>query len=156
NAIDRPLSDVFVEFDQTPAACASLAQVYFGRLRENGAYVAVKVQKPDLQSRMETDFQLGRWLASLLQQRVSALQSMDLVSVIDEAHTAMMRELDFRHEARNQEYFNTLNSHPDRVFAPKVYAQFSSERVLVMEKIAGIPVSQAAGAPREVRQRLAG
>lgn len=154
-AMGRPLSEVFSEFDRTPAASASLAQVYFARLRATEQPVAVKIQKPDLRTLMETDFDLARWLAGLLQQRIEALRSVDLVAVIEEARVGILRELDFRHEARNQEYFNTLNSRPDEVFAPAIVPELCSEYVLVMERITGVPVSQAIAMPVEQRERLA-
>jgi ubiquinone biosynthesis protein len=153
-ALAREPAEVFAEFDETPAASASLAQVYFARLRDNTP-VAVKVQKPDLQRRLETDFDLAQWLAGQLHQRVSALQPMDLPAVLAEAREGVMRELDFRHEARNQEYFNTLNERPDEVFAPKVFRDFSNDRVLVMERIVGTPVTQAQALPAERRAQLA-
>ncbi|PTY06107.1 ABC transporter [Opitutaceae bacterium EW11] len=155
-SLPLPLAEVFSEFDETPVAAASLAQVYFGRLRKDGQLVAVKVQKPDLERRLTTDFDLANWLAGLLQQRVAALRSMDLQSIIQEARINVLRELDFRHEARNQEYFNTLNPYPDRVYAPKVFPEFSSDTVLVMERAAGISVSQAESLAMEERVRLAG
>jgi len=148
-------SEVFSEFDETAAASASLAQVYFARLRDGGEPVAVKVQKPGIGREIETDFDLAHWLAGLLHQRIAALKPMDLPAVIDEARASTLRELDFRLEAHNQEYFNTLNQHADQVFAPKVYHDFSSECVLVMERIDGEPVSRAEGYPIEKRRLLA-
>ena len=153
-ALEREPAEVFKEFNEQPAATASLAQVYFARLHD-GAAVAVKIQKPDLLRRMETDFDLAQWLAGQLHERVAALHPFDLPAVVAEARTGVMRELDFRHEARNQQYFNTLNPHPDRVFAPRVFAEFSSERVLVMERVIGAPVGSAAALPAGQRQRLA-
>ncbi len=145
---------VFAEFEETAVASASLAQVYFARLH-SGEDVAVKIQKPDLHRVIETDFDLAEWLAGQLHQRVPGLQGIDLPVVLAESRAAVVRELDFRHEAANQEYFNTLNSHPERVFSPRVFRDFSSERVLVMERVAGVPVSQAQGLPPERRQELA-
>jgi len=140
--LGRPLTEVFVDFDEQPAASASLAQVYFARLRATGVNVAVKVQKPDLRRTMQIDLDLAVWLAGLLQQRLPALQAIDLVGTVEEARRGVLRELDFEHEARNQAYFNTLNPHPERVFAPRVHLEFSSSRVLVMERITGTPVGR--------------
>lgn len=153
-ALGRERSEIFSEFNEEPAAAASLAQVYFARLRD-GTPVAVKVQKPDLQRRMETDFDLALWLARLLDARIAALQPLGLPAVIAEAREAVMRELDFRHEARNQDYFNALNPHPERVYAPRLCGDFSSEQVLVMERILGVPVSAADTLPAEQRRALA-
>jgi ubiquinone biosynthesis protein len=135
-------------------ASASLAQVYYARLA-NGTPVAVKVQKPDLQRRVEIDFALAEWLAGHVRPHVAALRAIDVQGVLADAREGVMRELDFRHEARNQEYFNTLNPHPDRIFAPRVHADVSNERVLVMERVEGIPIGQATALPAEQRRLLA-
>ncbi len=153
-ALGRELDAVFAEFTEEPAAAASLAQVYFARLLD-GTPVAVKVQKPDLQAQMEIDFDLALWLAGLLHQRVTTLHAVDLPAVIEEARAGVMRELDFRIESRNQEFFNSQNPHPEFVFAPKVYGEFCSERVLVMERIDGTSVADAAALPMEQRRQLA-
>lgn len=154
-ALGRELTAVFAEFDESPAAAASLAQVYRARLHD-GTAVAVKVQKPDLQRRVETDFDLARWLAGQLHERVARLKAFDLPAIVEESRAGVMRELDFQHEARNQQYFNSLNPQPGRVYAPRVFAEFCSERVLVMEWIAGAPVSAAGALAIERRRELAG
>jgi ubiquinone biosynthesis protein len=64
----------------------------------------------------------------------------------------LLRELDFRHEARNQRYFNALNPHPDRVFAPEVVDEFCGEHVIVMQRIIGVSVDNAALAPAEAKR----
>lgn len=151
----RELSAVFASFEETPLAAASLAQVYSARLHD-GSLVAVKVQKPDLLRTIETDFDLAQWLGGLLHDRVPALRPVDLPAVLAESRAAVLRELDFRHEARNLEYFNALNPHPDRVFAPKLHRDFCGERVLVMDLIAGVSVREAAAQPADRRRTLAG
>ncbi len=153
-AFSHDVQHVFAELDETPVASASLAQVYFARLH-SGEAVAVKVQKPDLRRGIEVDFDLALWLAGSLQPHVAYLQVIDVRGVIAEAREGVLRELDFRHEARNQEYFNSLNPHPEQVYAPRIYRELCSERVLVMERIEGTPVSQLETLPLEQRRRLA-
>ena len=70
-------------------------------------------------------------------------------AVVDEVKANLLHELDFHHEARNQQYFNALNPAPDRVFAPYIVDEFCSERVLVMERIVGTTVFAAKLAPTE-------
>lgn len=152
--LGHELSAVFSEFDREPVASASLAQVYFARLPD-GALVAVKVQKPDLLRKIENDFDLALWLGGLLHERIAALKPLDLPAVLEESRAAVLRELDFRHEAHNLEYFNALNPHPEHVFAPKLHGSLCGERVLVMERIAGMSVRDAAVLPGSQRQALA-
>ncbi len=156
DGLGREPSEVFDEFDETPAASASLAQVYFARLKDSGEEVAIKVQKPGIRQQIEIDFDLALWLADMLHQRVEALRPADLPAVVAEARDWMLRELDFRLEANNQEYFNSLNQHPERVYSPKVYRDFSSQYVLVMDRVAGKSVKNADEYPPEKRRELAG
>lgn len=141
----------FASFDATPVASASLAQVYFATLHD-GREVAVKVQRPNLLKTVQADLDLLAWFAGQLHARVENLRPYDLPSVVDEVRDNLLRELDFRHEARNQRYFNALNPHPDRVYAPAVVEELSGERVLVMERIAGVTVGTARLAPAEAKR----
>ncbi|EIP97671.1 putative unusual protein kinase [Opitutaceae bacterium TAV1] len=145
--------EVFATFDETPIASASLAQVYFATLPD-GREVAVKVQRPNLSRSVHTDLDLLAWFAGQLHQRVHAFQPYDLPAVVAEVREGLLRELDFRNEVLNQQYFNTLNPHPEKVFAPAVVEELCGERVLVMERINGASVS-AARLTREEAQRIA-
>lgn len=138
----------FASFDETPVASASLAQVYFATLPD-GREVAVKIQRPDLRKPVQADLDLLTWFAAQLHQRIEGLQPYDLPSVVAEVKENLLRELDFRHEARNQRYFNALNPAPDRVFAPEVIDDLSDECVLVMERISGVTVADARLSPAE-------
>jgi ubiquinone biosynthesis protein len=152
---------IFSEFDETPVASGSLAQVYFARLRPaadapagtQGRPVAVKVQRPNITRIVQTDLDLAGWLIGQLHSRMTSLQPYDLPAVFAEVRAGMRRELDFANEARNQEYFNALNPYGDRVFAPAVVAGFTTSRLIVMERIDGTPVGRVtldAGVARDL------
>jgi ubiquinone biosynthesis protein len=153
--LERDPEEIFSEFDPTPAACASLAQVYFAKLKDNGDRVAVKIQKPGVERTVQIDLDLAAWLAAQMHKHIETLRAFDLPAAIEEARQGMLRELDFRTEARNQEYFNALNQQPDQVFAPRVYPELCTRRVLVMQHVEGRPVSQP-GLPLEQCRALAG
>jgi ubiquinone biosynthesis protein len=140
-ALGKPHGQVFDDFDKTPAASASLAQVYRANLLE-GLPVAVKVQKPDIRRKIEIDLDLAGWIAGQLHHRSATLRPYDLPSVVEEVRKGVLHELDFRNEARNQEYFNSINPHPEQVFAPIVYTALSSELVLVTEWIDGTSIGK--------------
>lgn len=151
SSLDVSPAVAFATFDETPIASASLAQVYFATLPD-GREVAVKIQRPDLLKTVQADLELLSWFASQLHHRIAGLQPYDLPSVVAEVKDNLLRELDFRHEARNQRYFNALNPHPDRIFAPEVVDELSSEYVLVMERISGVSVADARLAPAEAKR----
>jgi ubiquinone biosynthesis protein len=145
-SLGRGLEEVFVDFDQVPAASASLAQVYFARLHD-GRPVAVKIQRPGIKRVVETDLALLAFFAGQLHARVAGLQPYDLPAVVAEVSAGVLRELDFTHEARNQRFFNATNPTPEHVFAPEVFEEFSDERLLVMQRIVGRPVDAPALSP---------
>jgi ubiquinone biosynthesis protein len=149
------LSALFTEFDETPIASASLAQVYVARLRSDARAVAIKVQRPNIARTVQIDLEFATWIGQQLHQRFAGLRPYDLPAAISEVKDGLRRELDFQGEARNQQYFNTLNPFPDRVFAPAVVNELTSERVLVMERIEGKSVGRAPITP-ELGRLLAG
>jgi ubiquinone biosynthesis protein len=145
-AFDRPLAEVFSAFDEKPVASASLAQVYFATLHD-GREVAVKIQRPHLRRTVETDLALISFFVGQLHARVSSLQPYDLPAVVEEVAAGVLRELDFTHEARNQRFFTATNPDPGTVFAPEIFEEFCSPRVLVMQRIVGRAVDSPGLAP---------
>lgn len=147
--LQRPHEDIFEDFDRTQAASASLAQVYRAKVRSTGREVAIKVQKPAIKRKIEIDLDLAGWLAGQLHRHSATLRPYDLPSVVEEVRKTIVQELDFRIEARNQQYFNSINRNPEKVFAPEVINELSSEHVLVTEWVDGTPPS---GTPFEGEQ----
>ena len=143
--------EVFGEFDETPVASASLAQVYFARLKADGRAVAVKVQRPDLQKVVEADLDLIAFFAARIHHYIARLRPFDLPAIVEEIRGGMLLELDFRHEARNQQYFNAQNPAGDRVFSPAVVGALTSRRLLVMDRVDGRRVEQAGLSPEQGR-----
>ena len=142
-------TEIFSEFNETPVASASLAQVYFARLKSDGREVAVKVQRPDLQKIVEADLDLIAFFAARIHHYIARLRPFDLPAIVEEIRTGLIQELDFRHEARNQRFFNAQNPTPDKVFAPEVVGEFATRRMLVMERISGRRVDQAPLTPEQ-------
>jgi ubiquinone biosynthesis protein len=147
-------SEVFTEFSETPIAAASLAQVYSARLRSTGEAVAVKVQRPNIARAIRADLELAAWLANHLHNREN-LHPYDLPSVVEAVREGVERELDFRNEARNQDFFNTTNPLPDKVFAPRLFNQYTTARLLVMERIEGSRADSVALPPDKARELAA-
>ncbi len=132
-----PIDEVFSEFQEKPAASASLGQIYKARLRENGRQVAVKIQKPGLKKPIHTDLEIIGWLIQQIHESIPHLQAFDLPTVVDELKQGILNELDFTTEARNASVFNSLNQYPSKVFAPEVIEAYTTSRLLVCEWIDG-------------------
>lgn len=147
--IGGELEEVFDRFDEEPVAAASLAQVYFARVKATGEEVAVKIQRPGIRKTIESDLDILGWFVRQLHQRVDALQPFDLPTMLRELRSAIFKELDFRNEGRNMRFFNIENAHPDKVFAPGVNEKLTTGRMLVMEKIVGRRMDEADLTPEE-------
>jgi predicted unusual protein kinase regulating ubiquinone biosynthesis (AarF/ABC1/UbiB family) len=135
--LGRPLDEVFEAFAERPIASASLAQVHEAKLR-GGERVAVKVQYPEVAALVESD------LANLrvLFRAVGVLErNVDLMPLIEELGTYVPRELDFVNEADNAEAAARQFENRDDVRVPRIHRELTTRRVLVMEFIDGIKIT---------------
>jgi predicted unusual protein kinase regulating ubiquinone biosynthesis (AarF/ABC1/UbiB family) len=142
--LGRPLDAVFAKFDPRPLASASLAQVHAARLHD-GRRCAVKVQYPGIEGIVRADL---RNLAVILRVLAWLEHDFDFRVLMREAFKYIPMELDFEHEADNCETIaRNLAARAD-VLVPRVYREFSTRRVLVMELIEGIKITDVAALER--------
>ena len=142
--IEEELGDspdlIYAELTASPIAAASLGQVYRGRLK-TGEDVAVKVQRPGLAQSIALDTYILRGLAALAMRRFKRIRS-DLVGIMDEFAARIFEEMDYNHEGHNAERFAKLYGHMKDVYVPKIYWEYTGRRVLTMEWITGIKLTQ--------------
>lgn len=150
--LGQPLDELFIEFDPTPVAAGSLGQVYKGQLRSNGEFVAVKVQRADIRKIISADLEIIGWFARQLHNRVEDLRVYNLPMLVKEAENRLEEELDYRNEADNAEIFRALNSKLEQVFAPRIYTEFTTRRVLVTEWVEGVHPHNIKLAPEKARK----
>jgi ubiquinone biosynthesis protein len=131
------IEQLFLEFDETPIAAASIGQVHRAVL-PNGRPVAVKVQRPEAPRQIEADLELMYQVARIVGERIDALEFIDTVALVDEFARTIRQELDYRLEARNAEQFHrNFVGHP-HVRVPRVYWSYSRTRVLTLELLEGV------------------
>jgi ubiquinone biosynthesis protein len=138
--IGMSVSKAFAEFDEEPMAGASMAQVHRATTHE-GAVVAVKIQRPDIQPLIERDLSILHDLAELIEKHVPDIASMNPVGVVKEFSETLTKELDFTNEADNTERFAHLFKDSKAISVPAILREFSSKKVLTMEFISGFPVN---------------
>ncbi|ABO12572.2 putative kinase [Acinetobacter baumannii ATCC 17978] len=138
----RDLSQIFSYIDEKPLASASIAQVHAAKLT-TGEDVVIKVQKPGVETILYTDLNVVHWAAKLLERAVPKIKFAALSEIVDEIKTRMVREVDFIEEAQNlDDFVEYLNiSQNQAATAPKVYHQFSTRRVLTMQRLYGVPLT---------------
>jgi ubiquinone biosynthesis protein len=154
--LGQPIERLFIEFDRTPLAAASIGQVHRAVL-PNGHTVAVKVQRPGAPEQIEADLGLLYQAARIVKERVRALDFVDVREVVDEFARAIRQELDYRLEGRNAEQLHrNFAGHP-HVRVPRVYWSYSRARVLTLEFIQGTQLAdiEQAGFSLDERKRLA-
>ena len=131
--------DIFEQLDPEPISAASMGQVHKGVLK-GGQIVAVKVQRPGLREQITLDLYIVRNIAAWLNQNVGLIRS-DLVALIDELGKRVFEEMDYFNEAANAERFAELHANNQRIAVPRIYHQATSRRVLTMEWIEGVKLT---------------
>ena len=139
--LGKPLSAVFAEFDEAPLASASLAQVHRARLH-GGEPVAVKVQYPDIEDIVRTDLANMRRACRVYE--FFDPQPLPLLPLLEELTTHIGFELDFLREADSADRVRALFADDDRVLVPRIHREWSTRRVLVMELVGGLKVTDKA------------
>ena len=134
-----PVEANYAQLDREPISAASQGQVHKGVLK-NGEKVAVKVQRPGLREQITLDLYIVRNIAAWLNRNVGLIRS-DLVALIDELGKRVFEEMDYCNEASNAEAFAQLHAHNPRIAVPRIYREATSRRVLTMEWIDGVKLT---------------
>jgi ubiquinone biosynthesis protein len=150
--LGNTLERLFLSFDPVPVAAASIGQVHRAVL-PNGREVAVKVQRPGAPRQIEADVTLLYQAAKLVNERVRALDFIDLRGLIDEFAREIRQELDYRLEARNAQTFHRNFASNPHVRVPKVYWQYTRARVLTLEWLEGRHVADVDTMPLTIDER---
>jgi predicted unusual protein kinase regulating ubiquinone biosynthesis (AarF/ABC1/UbiB family) len=130
--------EIFSEFDKEPLAAASLGQVHRAVLKD-GREAAVKVQYPGIEKIIETDIKMFEVLINLMRGRMGWI---NLRVLHDEFSKIVRAELDYNQEGRNAERFRLNFSEDTRVVIPRVYWEFSRGKVLTLEFVGGVKISE--------------
>ena len=157
-ALPRPLDQVFADFDDVPLAAASVAQVHPATLPDGGE-VVVKVLRPGIEERVERDLKVMDFGARVLERLWADARFFHPVRVVRDYQHVIRAELDLEREARNSETMRRHFLFSPLLHIPAVHLELSSRRVMVSERIHGIPVNdieriRAAGInPRQLAER---
>jgi len=140
----RPLEQIFLEFDPKPVAAASLAQVHTAVLVD-GEFVAVKVQRPGLEEVVDIDLATFRYIMQGLSRYTKLGRQMDLPGLALEFERVFGDELDFLREASYAERFKENFAFNPHVYIPSVYPEYTTDKVVTLEYVSGIKVSDYGG-----------
>ncbi len=134
-----PMAKVFLRFDETPIAAASIAQVHRAVLMD-GSRVVVKVQRPGISQTIEEDISILTTIARLTERHIAGVRFFNPMGVVDEFARTVRKEMNFVQEAKNCNRFRrNFEGNPDIRF-PRIYGEYLTEKVLVMERIDGVRI----------------
>jgi len=136
--LGKPIEKIFTSFDKKPIASASIAQVYKAKIGKD--VLAVKVQRPNIQSIIEEDIELLYKIAELLEEHIPALLPYNIKGIVHEFEKWTIKELNFNIEAHYAKKIAENFKDSTALKIPKIYDALSTTKVLVMEFIDGVPL----------------
>ncbi|MBY6199181.1 ubiquinone biosynthesis regulatory protein kinase UbiB [Vibrio hangzhouensis] len=140
-ALGGPIEQWFDDFEIEPLASASIAQVHTATHRETGQEVVLKVIRPDIRPVIDADLKLMYRLARIVARALPEARRLKPVEVVREYEKTLLDELDLRREAANAIQLRRNFEDSEELYVPEVLPDFSSETLMVSERIYGIQVS---------------
>ena len=138
-ALGQPVAEVFASFDTNPLASASIAQVHPATLHD-GREAVVKVVRPGIGKQLRKDIDLLKTLARLAEKVMQGGARIQPLEVVREFETVVFDELDMQREAANASILRRNFKGSRDLYIPEVYWQWCRHRVMVMERVSGLPV----------------
>jgi len=144
NELGQPIDEIFSSFDRKCSAAASLGQVHKAVLASTGETVAVKVQRPYIKQLIDMDLSSLRFVIWIITRLVDTGNFIDLWGVYREFRRTVYEEADFIAEANNAKRFAEMFENDPTIYIPKVYEQYVTRRVIVLEWVNGIKINDYA------------
>lgn len=138
--LGQPVSALFASFDPQPLAAASIGQAHAATLRD-GTEVVLKVRRPGVVERVEEDLEILHNLATAMSRHLEIAAQYDVVGLAQEFAQTLRAELNYLLEARNAERFAANFADDSKVHIPRVYWDTTTSRVLTLQRIRGIKIS---------------
>ncbi|MCH9048381.1 MAG: ubiquinone biosynthesis regulatory protein kinase UbiB [Proteobacteria bacterium] len=140
DAFDKKIDEIFLEFDETPLASASIAQVHAAKMKD-GREMIIKVVRPDVEEIIRRDLGLMYFLADKVERYTEDGRRLGPVNVIAEFEKTLLGELDLMREAANASQLRRNFADSDKLYVPEVCWDLTHKNVMVMERISGIAVN---------------
>lgn len=150
-----PWEDVFDRIEPQPMAAGTIGQVHKAALAD-GSRAVVKVQRPSAESEILRDLDLFQLFAEKTADRPVFRQIIDMPAIVEHLSESLKRELDFTSELENTERMRGVLAPYTRLDVPRVYKEYSTPRLFVMQEIEGVPIRESTASPErtEAAQQL--
>ncbi len=139
--LGKPLNEIYLKVDEEPIGSASIGQVYKATLRETGEEVALKVQKPNSIEVIESDIEIMKFLAIRTDKYISSTRIFNLPALVSEFERSIFKEVNYMEEVMNMQNLSENFKNISYIKIPKVYTDYCSKKVITMELIKGVAVT---------------
>ncbi len=139
--LGKPVEQVFSVLERKATAAASLGQVHKAILAASGMEVAVKIQRPNIDQLVSMDLSTLKFVIWVINRFVNTSEFIDLMGVYREFKRTVYEEIDYVTEAANARRFKEMFKDDPVIYIPKVYEEYTSRRLLVLEWIDGIKIN---------------
>ena len=138
------IEDFFQDFEESPFAAASLAQVHKATLKSNSQKVVIKILRPDIRRKVERNVSLLKSFASIFSMTFKDSERLKPLEIVSDYEKTIIKELDLKLEASNTNLTRKNFSDSKILYIPEVYWDLSTSKMLVLEEIEGIPCTDIA------------
>ena len=152
--LGKPVEQVFSVLERKCTAAASLGQVHKAVLASTGAEVAVKIQRPNIDQLVRMDLSTLKFVIWVINRFVDTSEFIDLMGVYREFKRTVYEEIDYVTEAANAKRFKEMFQDDPNIYIPRVYDDYTSRKLLVLEWIDGIKINDYAALEAEGVSRL--
>ena len=143
-ALGEPVDTIFASFDTQPLASASIAQVHPATLHD-GRQAVIKVVRPGIEKQLRKDIDLLKAIAGIAQKFLQGGAKIQPLEVVREFESVVFDELDMQREAANASMLRRNFQGSRDLYVPEVYWKWCTQRVMVMERVSGLPVGDIEG-----------
>ncbi len=134
------IEKTFSSFDSEPLGSASIGQVHSAVLK-SGEKVAVKIQKPGVEKYIRSDISIMQFLAKRIDSYIPQFKIYNVPAIVEEFKRSILKEIDYENEAINLKRFSYNFKDDETVHVPKLYSNYSTLKVITMELIGGMKIS---------------
>ncbi len=148
--LEQTIEELFADFQDQPLASASIAQVHVATLL-TGEEVVVKVRRPDITTKIESDLHLLYWVARQLEDGLPEARAFDPVAIVGEFEKSITKELNLEYEVAHLQRFQRNFSEWKNVHVPVVYPDYCSPALIVMERLNGVKITDGASLGHDMK-----
>ena len=153
-SLEKKWNEVFTEIDEIPIGKASIGMVYSGKLL-NGQQVVIKVRRPEIIHNIKSDFEILEFIVNQVEKVSPDIKYLGISRAIQDLASSLIMELNFHREAHNRKILSENFAKHDinkRIHLPEIYEEYSSDSILVMEKIIGIPFNRSSEISSRIKE----